>query len=197
MSSVVKMLQGEIQLQKPPNPFHFYDSSPENSMIGGFLRALPKFSPTFSEVLYEEENQEREAITTNKDFGSDSTLKPPLLKSTPVERREVEEILKPFARKFPRGEDENTVIIYTTSDLGRTIYYECEQVRSILQLHHVKIDERMFAHHMYQLREALGKEQFPAVFVKGRFIGGAAELMKLEEEGKLEILLDGIQKLHN
>ncbi|KAF9606894.1 hypothetical protein IFM89_029493 [Coptis chinensis] len=174
------------------------------------------------------------------------TLKPPLLKSTPVEshvlegtpvymkvpspspnlrssgqaissnekaptkkfktltlsdkltrRREVEEILKPFARKFPRGEEENTVIIYTTSDLGRTIYYECEQVRSILQLHHVKIDERMFGHHMYQLREALGKEQFPAVFVKGRFIGGAVELMKLEEEGKLEILLDGIQKLHN
>jgi glutaredoxin domain-containing cysteine-rich protein 1 len=32
------------------------------------------------------------------------------------------------------------------------------------------------------------------VFVKGRLIGGADQVVKLEEEGKLEILFDGIPK---
>ena len=34
----------------------------------------------------------------------------------------------------------------------------------------------------------------PVVFVKGRSIGGAEQVMKLDEEGKLGILLDGIPR---
>jgi glutaredoxin domain-containing cysteine-rich protein 1 len=34
----------------------------------------------------------------------------------------------------------------------------------------------------------------PLVFVKGRLIGGGDEVVKLEEEGKLSILFDGIPR---
>ncbi|KAF5182859.1 hypothetical protein FRX31_027553, partial [Thalictrum thalictroides] len=34
----------------------------------------------------------------------------------------------------------------------------------------------------------------PLVFVKGRLIGGVNEVLKLEEEGKLEILFDWVPK---
>ncbi|KAF9624221.1 hypothetical protein IFM89_008159 [Coptis chinensis] len=71
MSSVVKMLRGEMRLEKPPNPFGFYDDSPESNVV----RPLPKFSPAIIEgSLGRAEDSTR---ITSVHSGSSSTSRPP------------------------------------------------------------------------------------------------------------------------
>ncbi|CAN1134084.1 Uncharacterized protein At3g28850 [Linum perenne] len=108
-------------------------------------------------------------------------------------------LLSGFEFKCPPG-GENGVVIYTTTLRGiRRTYEDCNTVRSIVDSYHVHVIERdvsMDSGFKEELRSLMGTKEVkvPLVFVKGRLIGGAADVAKLDEEGKLEGLLCGIQR---
>ncbi|XP_051150166.1 uncharacterized protein At3g28850-like [Andrographis paniculata] len=100
-------------------------------------------------------------------------------------------------RKCPCPPD--AVVLYTTTLRGiRKTFDECNVVRSILEWQGVRTIERdisMDSGFREELRGLMEDEaRVPAVFVKGRLIGGAEEMLRLEEEGRLGSLLDGVPK---
>lgn len=109
----------------------------------------------------------------------------------------LESRLHSFEQKCPPG-GENAVVIYTTTLRGiRKTFEDCNTVRSIVESHHIHTLERdvsMDSGFKEELRRLMGTKEVkvPLVFVKGRLIGGADQVVKLEEEGKLGILFDGI-----
>lgn len=113
--------------------------------------------------------------------------------------RDCESILDLFEKKCPPG-GANAVVIYTTTLRGiRKTFEDCNHVRSILESHHIHMFERdisMDSGLKEELRGLMGTKEVkvPLVFVKGRLIGGADEVVKLEEEGKLDIMFDGIPR---
>ncbi|XP_030448930.1 uncharacterized protein At3g28850 [Syzygium oleosum] len=113
--------------------------------------------------------------------------------------KDPESVLRAFQQKCPRGGD-NVVVIYTTTLRGiRKTFEDCNAVRSVMESHCVQMQERdvsMDSGYKEELRKLMGSKEVkvPLVFVKGRLIGGADEVVKLEEEGKLGILLDGIPR---
>ncbi|TVU01745.1 hypothetical protein EJB05_52739, partial [Eragrostis curvula] len=98
----------------------------------------------------------------------------------------------------PGGAD--AVVLYTTTLRGiRRTFEECNAVRAALEAHDVKLIERdvsMDSGYREELRLLLGGREVrvPAVFVRGKHVGGAAEVAKLEEDGKLKALLDGLPR---
>ncbi|XP_043707051.1 uncharacterized protein At3g28850 isoform X2 [Telopea speciosissima] len=110
-----------------------------------------------------------------------------------------ESMLEQFEKKCPPG-GENAVVIYTTTLRGiRKTFEDCNSVRSVVESHHIHIIERdisMDSGFREELRCLMGKKEVivPVVFVKGRLIGGADEVVKMEEEGKLGVLFRGIPR---
>ncbi|XP_044492810.1 uncharacterized protein At3g28850 [Mangifera indica] len=106
-------------------------------------------------------------------------------------------ILESFKKKCPPG-CENAVVIYTTTLRGiRKTFEECNKVRSIIESHQIQMLERdisMDSGFKEELRALMETKEVkvPVVFVKGRLIGGVDEVVKMEEEGKLGILFEGI-----
>ncbi|CAN6234933.1 unnamed protein product [Urochloa humidicola] len=98
----------------------------------------------------------------------------------------------------PGGAD--AVVLYTTTLRGiRRTFEECNAVRAAIEAHDVKVIERdvsMDSGYREELRLLLGGRELrvPAVFVRGRHVGGAAEVAKLEEDGKLRALLEGLPR---
>jgi glutaredoxin domain-containing cysteine-rich protein 1 len=153
---------------------------------------IPLFDPElvalYEKDLSEEEEEEIERIIL------------PSSRTTKVKNlRDLESILQSFEQKCPPG-GENKVVIYTTTLRGiRKTFEDCNTVRSIIESHHIHIVERdvsMDSGFKEELRGLMGTNEVkvPLVFVKGRLIGGADQVVKLEEEGKFEILFDGIPK---
>ncbi|RAL53468.1 unnamed protein product [Cuscuta campestris] len=98
----------------------------------------------------------------------------------------------------------NKVVIYTTSLRGvRKTFEACSAVRSVIEGAGVSLCERdisMDKGFREELRELMkGKDSSevvpPRVFVRGRYIGGAEELLKIADEGRLGDLLQGLPKL--
>ncbi|XP_062167372.1 uncharacterized protein At3g28850 [Alnus glutinosa] len=160
-----------------------------------FSSRRKSFSPLFDPELlasYEKElSEEEEQIKM-------------IVSPTPKSRRarktrELEAILDSFERKCPPG-GENAVVIYTTTLRGiRKTFEDCNKVRSIIESHCIHVFERdisMDSGFKEELRGLMGTKEVkvPLVFVKGRLIGGGDEVVKLEEEGKLSILFDGIPR---
>ncbi|KAJ1381171.1 Thioredoxin-like superfamily [Sesbania bispinosa] len=108
-------------------------------------------------------------------------------------------LVQMFENKCPPG-GENCVVIYTTTLRGiRKTFEDCNKVRSIIESYCVHTRERdvsMDSGFKEELRKLMDTKQVkvPVVFVKGRLVGGADEIVKLEEEGKLSVLLQGIPK---
>lgn len=94
------------------------------------------------------------------------------------------------------------MVIYTTTLRGvRKTFEACNAVRAVLEGFGVLISERdtsMDRGFREQLRELMrGKVEAmvpPRVFVKGRYVGGAEEVLKIVEEGWLGELLEGLPK---
>ncbi|KAK4800875.1 hypothetical protein SAY86_021362 [Trapa natans] len=113
--------------------------------------------------------------------------------------KESESILSRFTVKCPPGGDKS-VVIYTTTLRGiRQTFEDCNAVRSVIESHIIRASERdvsMDAGYKEELRGLMGSKEVkvPMVFVKGRMVGAAEEVLKLEEEGKLGILFDGIPR---
>ncbi|XP_056174199.1 uncharacterized protein At5g39865 isoform X2 [Syzygium oleosum] len=101
----------------------------------------------------------------------------------------------------PSGEDR--VVIYTTTLRGvRKTFEDCNAVRAAIEGLGLALCERdvsMDSGFKEELRElmkgrARGEVVPPRVFVRGRYLGGAEEVMRIVEEGGLGELLEGLPK---
>ncbi|XVE68572.1 hypothetical protein DITRI_Ditri09bG0078900 [Diplodiscus trichospermus] len=101
-----------------------------------------------------------------------------------------------YEEKCPPGGD-GSVIFYTTTLKGiRKTFEDCNSVRFILESFRVIFYERDISMHT-EYKEELwrildGKVMPPRLFIKGRYIGGAEEVLALHEQGKLKTLFHGI-----
>ncbi|KAL7198077.1 hypothetical protein ACSBR2_020570 [Camellia fascicularis] len=101
-----------------------------------------------------------------------------------------------FEEKCPPGGSE-VVILYTTSLRGiRKTFEDCCSIRFLLESFRVLYHERDVSMHL-EFREELwriagGRVVPPRLFIKGRHIGGADEVVGLHEQGRLRNLLRGI-----
>lgn len=103
----------------------------------------------------------------------------------------------------PNGEDK--IVVYTTTLPGiRKTFEACNSVRSAISGLGFQICERdisMDRRFKDELRQLMkGKESLepmipPRVFVKGRYLGGVEEVLKMLEEGVLSDLLREMPKL--
>ncbi|KAI4326805.1 hypothetical protein L6164_019336 [Bauhinia variegata] len=105
--------------------------------------------------------------------------------------------LSEYQQKCPPGKAAaDGVVIYTTSLGGvRRTFDDCNRARDILQGLQVVFDERdvsLHAQFLNELKELLGQEEvaLPAVFIKGRHIGGIHHLLHLNETGRLRRILN-------
>ncbi|XP_061367113.1 uncharacterized protein At3g28850-like isoform X2 [Gastrolobium bilobum] len=103
----------------------------------------------------------------------------------------------------PRGKER--VVVYFTSLRGvRKTYEDCCQVMLILKGLGVRVDERDVSMHSgfkEELRELMGDGfgggGLPRVFVGSNYIGGAEEIQRLHEDGKLEKMLGCCEKIED
>lgn len=98
-----------------------------------------------------------------------------------------------FPEKCPPGGEE-AVVVYTTSLGGvRKTFEDCNKVKEVLEGERVVYDERDVSFHgefLKELKELVGEGvRVPRVFVKGRYLGGAEELVELNESGRLGRIL--------
>ncbi|KAL1556884.1 hypothetical protein AAHA92_12446 [Salvia divinorum] len=120
------------------------------------------------------------------------------------EEREKEGKGAGFVKRDPLGDfpeicppgGEEAVVVYTTSLGGvRRTYEDCNRVRQLMETYQVVFDERDVAldgGFRGELRGLVGEEGavVPRVFVKGRYIGGAEEVVGLNETGRLSRILN-------
>ncbi|XP_021769704.1 uncharacterized protein At3g28850-like [Chenopodium quinoa] len=95
----------------------------------------------------------------------------------------------------PEGSDK--VVLYTTSLRGiRKTYEDCNAIKFLLDSFRVVYSERDVSMHLKfrdELWEVLEDRVLPPrLFIKGRYIGGADEVLMLHEAGMLKKMLQGI-----
>ncbi|MED6161714.1 hypothetical protein PIB30_063328 [Stylosanthes scabra] len=159
----------------------------------GSGRKSPLFDPDLVASYEKELSEEEEQIKR-------------MIWATPRTRRQRKSIekstdtmklLESFEKKCPPG-GENAIVIYTTTLRGiRKTFEDCNKVRSIVESYSVHVVERdvsMDSGFKEELRKLMGTKEVkvPVVFVKGRLVGGAEQVVKLEEEEKLAALFEGI-----
>lgn len=165
--------------------------SPKCASRNSFGSPSPLFDPELLATYEKELSEEEEQIKI-------------MVWQTPKGRRvrkslDSESVLRMFEKMCPPG-GEKSVIVYTTTLRGiRKTFEDCNKVRSIIESYCVHMFERdvsMDAGFKEELRKLMGTKgvKVPMVFVKGRLIGGADEVVKLEEEEKLGILFEGIPR---
>lgn len=105
-------------------------------------------------------------------------------------------LLDQFEEKCPPGGSDK-VILYTTSLRGiRKTYEDCHTIKFLLESLRVVYFERDISMHL-EFRDELwgilgGRVIPPRLFIKGRHIGGADEVVTLNEVGNLKKLLQGM-----
>nr|KYP56968.1 Uncharacterized protein At5g39865 family [Cajanus cajan] len=103
--------------------------------------------------------------------------------------------LSDFKELCPPGGN-HSIILYTTSLRGiRKTFQDCNTIRFLLRSFKIMYHERDVSLHM-EFREELwkilgGKVIPPKLFIKGRYIGGADEVVGLHEMGWLGKFLEG------
>ncbi|XP_059665350.1 uncharacterized protein At3g28850 [Cornus florida] len=161
-------------------------NSPRSSTSGPLFD--PELVASLEKEMSEGEEQIKKMVSTT-----------PMTQKSRISRDCSESMLSSFEKKCPPG-GENAVVIYTTTLRGiRKTFEECNSARSIIGSHYIQVFERdvsMDSGFREELRGLMGTKEVkvPLVFVKGRLIGGADEVVRLEEEGKLGILFRGIPR---
>ncbi|KAK4712467.1 hypothetical protein R3W88_006980 [Solanum pinnatisectum] len=97
------------------------------------------------------------------------------------------------------------LVVYFTSLRGvRKTYEDCGHVRVILKGLGFKIDERDVSMHSgfkEELKELLGNEYsrggLPRIFMGGKYIGGADEIRRMNEDGKLEKFVENCERIED
>ncbi|KAL6005731.1 hypothetical protein ACLOJK_006304, partial [Asimina triloba] len=171
-------------------------SSPSSVLDHPSLLPRPAPKPP---VFTGKENKESRPIGTISPIGANA-LKPlnggVLSSKDPVK---CNKSLDGFERRCPPG-GENAVVVYTTTLRGiRKTFEDCNAVRAALEGAGVWMKERDVSMHLgyrEELKELMGSAPatVPRVFVRGRYIGGAEEVLKMHEEGVLIALLEGLPK---
>ncbi|XP_021901365.1 chromatin assembly factor 1 subunit A [Carica papaya] len=101
-----------------------------------------------------------------------------------------------FEERCPPGGD-GSVVFYSTTLRGiRKTFEDCNRVRFLLESFRLVFLERDVSMHR-EYKEELwrimeGKTVPPRLFIMGRYIGGAQEVLGLHEQGKLKVLFEGI-----
>ncbi|EXB81884.1 Uncharacterized protein L484_015360 [Morus notabilis] len=135
----------------------------------------------------ENSNPNRSRILTSR---NGDVSKPKASVGNPLDR---------FERICPPG-GENRVVVYTTTLRGvRRTFEACNAVRAAIEGFGVAICERdvsMDRGFREELRELLKETAVvpPRVFVKGRYVGGAEEVLRFAEEGLLGEILEDLPK---
>ncbi|GMH05131.1 hypothetical protein Nepgr_006971 [Nepenthes gracilis] len=114
-----------------------------------------------------------------------------------------EKIINGFAGEKNQKGGKKRLRLYLTSLRGvRKTYEDCCDVKIILKGLGVRFDERDVSMHSgfkEELRDLLGdgfnKGGLPRVFVADSYIGGADEIRQMHEEGRLEKVLEGCQRM--
>ncbi|KAI3705278.1 hypothetical protein L1987_75513 [Smallanthus sonchifolius] len=117
----------------------------------------------------------------------------------PLKSQKLEETDNPlldFKKICPPG-GSDLVILYTTGLRSiRKTFEDCSSIRFLLESFRVLYHERDLSMHMDfrdELSRILGRKMVPPrLFIKGRYIGGAEEVLRLHEQGKFLPLLAGI-----
>lgn len=106
---------------------------------------------------------------------------------------------KTMERRCPPG-GAHSAVLYTTTLRGvRSTFEACNAVRAALQSHAVAFRERDvsmdrgFREELRDLTRGLSAA-VPRLFVRGRHVGGAEEVLRLDEEGALAALLEGLPR---
>ncbi|KAM0842182.1 hypothetical protein ACQ4PT_058529 [Festuca glaucescens] len=158
----------------------------ETSSTSSSRRSLsPLFDPELLKSI--ERDLSEEGAHIKRVIGSDKPKQPKVVPAIVAE-----------GRCPPGGAD--AVMLYTTTLRGICkTFEECNAVRAAIEPHDVKLIERdvsMDSGYMEELRLLLGARELrvSAVFVRGKHVGGTAEVTKMEEEGKLKALLQGLPR---
>lgn len=162
----------------------------DSGVVASRRRSLgPLFDPDLVASLEREVSEEEEEIKKMVSSSSSSTHA--------IKSQSPETFLESYKKICPPG-GENAVVIYTTTLRGiRKTFEDCNVARSIIESQNVEMFERDISMHSAfkeELRVVMGSKEVrvPLVFVRGRLIGGGDEIVKLDEEGKLGTLFDGI-----
>ncbi|OVA04722.1 Glutaredoxin [Macleaya cordata] len=148
----------------------------------------------------ENSNPNRQFLTGTAITDHTNVLKP--LNGNAPRNSSVKYSLDQFEIKCPPG-GENRVVIYTTTLRGvRKTFEACNAVRSAIEGFGMVMSERdvsMDRGFREELKDLMkGKENGslipPRVFIKGRYIGGYEEVLRIHEEGCLGLLLEGLPK---
>lgn len=104
--------------------------------------------------------------------------------------------LQGFEERCPPGGTES-IVLYTTSMRGiRKTFEDCTSIRFLLESFRVEYHERDVAMHLEyreELWRIMGQRVVPPrLFIRGRYIGGADEVVGLHERGMLRKVLQGI-----
>ncbi|KAJ0704789.1 putative glutaredoxin, Thioredoxin-like superfamily [Helianthus annuus] len=160
----------------------------------------PNLLAAFQQAVLEVKAQEGEKtyrglhhIGDNLDNDQDSDAEPQL-KSMKLE--DIDDPLSEFERICPPG-GSDSVILYTTGFRSvRKTFEDCSSIRFLLESFKVLYHERDLSMHLDfrdELWRILGRKVVPPrLFIKGRYIGGAEEVLRLHEQGKFRPLLAGI-----
>ncbi|CAN6466338.1 unnamed protein product [Victoria cruziana] len=100
---------------------------------------------------------------------------------------------------------EKAVVFYSTTLGGiRKTFEDCNRVRAVLEGLGVAVNERdvsMHSGYREELRGLLAAvgggvrgAGVPRVFIKGQHVGGAEEVVKMHEEGRLAAMVEGMDK---
>nr|GEW35389.1 glutaredoxin domain-containing cysteine-rich protein 1-like isoform X4 [Tanacetum cinerariifolium] len=153
---------------------------------------LAAFEQAVMEVKAQEEEQRKNRVLVKSNVDDLDEERP--LKSMKLE--EIDNPLLGFERICPPG-GSDSVILYTTGFRSiRKTFEDCSSIRFLLESFKVLYQERDLSMHL-DFRDELwrilgGKVVPPRLFIKGRYIGGAEEVLRLHEQGKFRPLLAGI-----
>ncbi|CAM0904736.1 unnamed protein product [Alopecurus aequalis] len=162
---------------------------PSPAETGGMSSSRRSLSPLFDPELLASIERElsEEGAHIKRVIGSEKPKQPKVVPAIVAEG------------KCPPGGADAVVLYTTTLRSIRKTFEECNAVRAAIEAHDVKVIERdvsMDSGYREELRLLLGGRELrvPAVFVRGKHVGGAAEVTKMEEEGKLKALLQGLPR---
>ncbi|KAL3817859.1 hypothetical protein ACJIZ3_003764 [Penstemon smallii] len=136
--------------------------------------------------------------------GIDSSDHFPKLTNSPPLVLNNENVFDRFEIICPPNGGENKVVMYSTTLRGvRKTFEDCNAVRSAIEAHGIFICERDismdrgFRDELKEMMMGKGKDELmpPRLFVKGRYIGGVDEVMRIVEEGYIGELLQGLPKV--
>ncbi|KAI6700568.1 hypothetical protein NL676_014892 [Syzygium grande] len=161
----------------------------DEEAISNFKKYLEKLSPTRPFHVPPSNDQNGSSIAFN---------------GKPLDVTEADRVSCALAdddNSFPHRKE--MAIVYFTSLRGvRKTYEDCCNVRIILKAVGVRMDERDVSLHSgfkEELKELLGGwfsgAGLPRVFVGSKCIGGAEEIRRLHEEGRLERVLENCEKV--